>query len=47
MKRAKNLYPKIYSWETLVTAYRKARKGKRKFVSVATFDFYLIRQSEE
>ena len=29
MKTYKNLYPQIYSFENLHTAYRKARRGKR------------------
>ncbi len=39
MKTYKNLYPKIYAWETLETAYRKARKGKRRNQAVADFEY--------
>lgn len=39
MKTYKNLYPNICAWNNLETAYRKARRGKRKFESVASFEF--------
>lgn len=51
MKTYKNLYPKIYSWENLEKAYRKARKGKRKNWPVADFEYnwegQLLRLQEE
>jgi len=39
MKTYKNLYPQIYTFENLYTAYRKARRGKRSRVAVAAFEF--------
>ena len=39
MKTYKNLYPQIYTFENLHTAYRRARKGKRCRVEVAAFEF--------
>ena len=39
MKTYKNLYPQIYTFENLYTAYRKARAGKRSRVDVAAFEF--------
>ncbi len=39
MKTYKNLYPTIYTWEALETAYRKARKGKRRTLPVADFEY--------
>ena len=39
MKTYKHLYPQICDFENIYRAYRKARKGKRKFESVATFEF--------
>jgi len=41
MKSYKNLYPQIHSFETLYTAYRAARRGKRGRVAVARFEFDL------
>ncbi|MBN1934900.1 MAG: group II intron reverse transcriptase domain-containing protein [Anaerolineae bacterium] len=41
MKTYKNLYPRVYSFENLYRAYRAARKGKRKRVAVASFEFDL------
>ena len=35
MKTYKNLYPQIYTFENLHTAYRQARQGKRSRVEVA------------
>jgi len=43
MKTYKNLYPQIYSFENLYTAYRKARRGKRSRVAVAAFEFDMER----
>lgn len=43
MKTYKNLYPQIYIFENLYTAYRKARKGKRSRVEVAAFEFDMER----
>jgi retron-type reverse transcriptase len=39
MKTYKHLYPQICDFENLYRAYRAARKGKRKFESVAAFEF--------
>jgi retron-type reverse transcriptase len=51
MKTYKSLYPKICAWETLETAYRKARRGKRKTQPVAQFEYnwegQLLRLQEE
>ena len=44
MKTYRHLYPKICDFENLYLAYRKARKGKRAKVSVASFE---RRQEEE
>jgi RNA-directed DNA polymerase len=41
MKTYQNLYPQIYSFESLYRAYRAARKGKRDRVAVASFEFDL------
>ncbi len=41
MKTYKNLYPKIYTYENLYYAWRKAAKRKRKVPEVATFEYYL------
>ena len=41
MKTYKQLYPRICTWETLETAYRKARKGKRRKQPVADFEYNL------
>jgi retron-type reverse transcriptase len=51
VKTYKNLYPRIYAWETLETAYRKARKGKRGHPPAADFEYqwerHLLRLQEE
>lgn len=51
MKTAKNLYPRIYTWENLELAYRRARRGKRRYEAVADFEFnwesQLLRLQEE
>ncbi len=39
MKTYKNLYPPIYTWDNLEQAYRKARRGKRRSLPVADFEF--------
>ncbi len=39
MKTYKNLYPQICAWETLETAYRKARRGKRRYLPAADFEY--------
>ncbi|MCP4755679.1 MAG: RNA-dependent DNA polymerase, partial [Proteobacteria bacterium] len=39
MKTYKNLYPQIHSWENLEMAYRKARRGKRKYEPVVDFEY--------
>lgn len=44
MKTFRNLYPKICDWDNLVSAYYKARRGKRRHPSVATFE---LNQEEE
>jgi hypothetical protein len=38
MKTFKNLYPKIYSFATLETAFHKARRGKHHLPNVAAFE---------
>lgn len=51
MKTYKNLYNQICAWETLETAYRKARKGKRSHQPAADFEYAwesnLLRLQEE
>jgi hypothetical protein len=51
VKTYKNLYPKICTWENLESAYRKARKGKRRKQPVADFEYawesQLLRLQEE
>jgi retron-type reverse transcriptase len=44
MKRYGNLWEKVISWENLVLAARKARRGKRSRLSVQTFEFGLEKQ---
>ena len=39
MKTYKNLYPQIYTFENLYTAFRNARAGKRSRVDVSAFEF--------
>ena len=41
MKTYKRLYPRIYDFENLYWAFRKARKGKRSRPDVAAFEFNL------
>jgi retron-type reverse transcriptase len=41
LKTYKNLYPQVLAWDNLYLAYRKARKGKRARVPVATFEWDL------
>ena len=41
MKTYKKLYEKIYSIENLISAFRKARKGKSKRAYVITFELKL------
>lgn len=41
MKSYKNLYPQIYPFSNLYTAYRAARRGKRHRAAVAGFEFDL------
>ncbi len=41
MKRLGGLWPQIVSFENLLLAYRKARKGKRRSSAVAEFAFDL------
>jgi hypothetical protein len=38
VKTYRNLYPQVSAFENIYRAYRKARKGKRKFASVAAFE---------
>lgn len=38
MKRFGNLYPQIYTFDNLLSAYKKARKGKRNNPTVAKFE---------
>lgn len=40
MKRHKNLYHKIHSWENIYEAYRNARRGKRSRPAAASFEFH-------
>jgi hypothetical protein len=39
VKTYKNLYPQLTSFANLELAWRKARKGKRSKLAVATFEF--------
>ncbi|MCP4427665.1 MAG: RNA-dependent DNA polymerase, partial [Chloroflexi bacterium] len=39
MKTYNNLYPQIIEWENLEQAYRKARRGKRRHLDVAAFEY--------
>ncbi len=41
MKTYKNLYPQIYAFASLYLAFRRARRGKRDRVAVASFEFDL------
>jgi len=41
MKSYKNLYPQICEFANLYGAYRRARRGKRDRVAVASFEFDL------
>ena len=41
MKTYKNLYQKICSFENLLLAFYKARRGKRKKENVADFEYHL------
>ena len=41
MKRYKNLYPQITSFENLYQAFKRAARGKRSQPNVATFEFDL------
>lgn len=47
MKREKNLYNKICSFENILDASRKARKGKRKKNSTAVFEVNLEKEIHE
>lgn len=51
MKTYKQLYPKIHTWENLEWAYRRARRGKRKYQPAADFEYAwesnLLRLQEE
>ena len=47
MKTYKNLYYKIYTWENLVLAYKKARKGKTKKPYVREFEENLLENLQE
>jgi retron-type reverse transcriptase len=51
MKTYRNLYPRIWDWDNLCLAYRRARKGKRSRRSAADFEFNreanLVRVQEE
>jgi len=47
MKTHKNLYYKIYRWENLILAFKKARKGKTKRDYVIDFQSRLIENLEE
>jgi RNA-directed DNA polymerase len=39
VKTYRHLYPQVWNWDNLYLAYRRARKGKRGKVPVATFEF--------
>jgi hypothetical protein len=39
VKTYRNLYPRVYAWENLELAYRKARRGKRAKRPAADFEF--------
>lgn len=41
MKTFKNLYPQIYDFQNLMTAFHKARRGKRHQIQVASFEYHL------
>jgi len=51
LKTYKNLYPQVYSFDNLYTAYRAARRGKRDKGQVSAFEFAyedeLLRLQEE
>ncbi|MFH0711639.1 MAG: reverse transcriptase domain-containing protein [archaeon] len=47
MKTYKNIYYKIYKWENLVLAFRKARKGKTKKDYVKKFEENLIENLQQ
>ncbi|MDZ7621122.1 MAG: hypothetical protein U5O69_01290 [Candidatus Competibacteraceae bacterium] len=51
MKRAGGLWPRILSFDNLLLAFRKARRGKRDRVEVARFELdlepHLLRLQEE
>ncbi len=47
MKTHKNIYYKIYKWENLVLAYKKARKGKSKKTYVKKFEENLLGNLEQ
>ena len=40
MKTYRHLYPQLCDWDNLYLAYRKARRGKRRYAPAATFEFY-------
>ncbi|MBI9043578.1 MAG: hypothetical protein JEZ06_03785 [Anaerolineaceae bacterium] len=44
MKTYKNLYPKITDWHNLLSAWRKARRGKRYTPAAASFERNLDRE---
>jgi hypothetical protein len=35
-----SFYARVYSWENLLLAYRKASKGKRGKAPTASFEYY-------
>ena len=47
MKTTNNLYHKIYEWENLVLAFKKARKGKTKKIYVLEFQENAIKNLEQ
>ncbi len=47
MKTHKNLYYKIYSWNNLTNAYRKAKKGKSKRRDVKEFEENIIENIQD
>ena len=42
LKTYRHLYPRIWAWDNLHLAYRKARKGKRGKRPAAEFEFAIF-----
>jgi len=47
MKTHQNIYYKIYKWENIILAYKKARKGKTKKLYVKQFELNLLENLEQ